>query len=205
MKYGSECYRNAGNFVSKQTKDGEEIHTKILDCFDNECTRQKNVPFVKHHLEKYEGRFPVWVAIDLFTFGNLSSLYDILKPEDKVEISRLYGTKANTLGSWILSLVEVRNICAHYGRLYNLPLKQTPFLYKEYKKFRTGSINKLFPVIITIKRMLKDNENVWNQLFEDLDKLMTEYSDVVRLSFIGFPKDWRYVLQEEIKSGKTES
>ena len=142
LKYGAECYRDAGNFTSKQTKDGEEIHSKILLSFDDECKRQKNVPFVKHHFQKYDGHFPIWVAIDLFTFGNLCSLYDIMQNDDKTEIAKLYSTKPNYLGGWILSLVEVRNICAHYGRLYNLPLKQSPYLYKEYKRYRKCGINK---------------------------------------------------------------
>lgn len=193
MKYGAECYRNPENFVSKQTKDGEEIHSKIILSFDEECKRQKNVPFVKHHFQKYDGHFPIWVAIDLFTFGNLCSLYDIMKNADKAEIAKLYSTKPNYLEGWILSLVEVRNICAHYGRLYNLPLKQAPFLYKEYKKYRKSGINKVFPVIVTIKRMLNGND-VWNRFYNDLEKLMDEYSDVIRLSFIGFPPDWKDVL-----------
>lgn len=161
--------------------------------FDEECKRQKNVPFVKHHFQKYDGHFPIWVAIDLFTFGNLCSLYDIMKNADKAEIAKLYSTKPNYLEGWILSLVEVRNICAHYGRLYNLPLKQAPFLYKEYKKYRKSGINKVFPVIVTIKRMLNGND-VWNRFYNDLEKLMDEYSDVIRLSFIGFPPDWKDVL-----------
>lgn len=194
LTYEPEGYMNPANFISKQTKDGSEIHSNIISSFQTECSRQKNVPFVKHHQEKYEGHFPIWVAVELFTFGNLCSLYDIMIPADKKEIANLYNTEANHLSSWILALVEIQNICAHYSRLYNMPLKQTPYLYSEYKQYRSGRLNKVFPVIITIKRMLLPNPELWQSFYDELVDLMDEYQDVVRLSFIGFPRNWKNVL-----------
>lgn len=150
IKYGPEGYVDAANFMQKCTKDGTSIHTLTIEKFNQERIHQKNIPFVKHHELTYCGHFPIWVAIELFTFGSLASLFDIMMPTDKKAIADLYNTKSNYLNSWILALVEIRNICAHYGRLYNLPLKQSPFLYRENAKYRTGKINKLFPAIITI-------------------------------------------------------
>ena len=193
IKYGPEGYMDAANFTRKFTKDGIGIHTLTIDKFKQECNHQRNIPFVKHHISNYGGHFPIWVAIELFTFGNLASLFDIMMPDDKKAIANLYNTNPNYLNSWILALVEVRNICAHYGRLYNLPLKQAPFLYKENKKYRTAPINKLFPAIITIRRMLQSDDR-WREFATELEALMDEYSDVVRLSFIGFPPEWKTIL-----------
>ena len=116
--------------------------------------------------------------------------------EDRKEIARLYNTEPKYLGSWILVLVEIRNICAHYSRLYNMPLKQTPHLYPEYQKYRVGTINKVFPALLAIKRMLNCDER-WNAFEIQLEALIDEYSDVVRLSFMGFPKEWREVLSKK--------
>ncbi len=194
LKYGSEGYIDNSNFIQKTVKDGTDIHANIINGFKTECQRQKNTPMVKHHIEKYEGHFPVWAAVELFSFGNLSSLYDIMKPDDRQSIADLYNTEADYLSSWILSLVEVRNICAHYSRLYNMPLKQTPFLYTEHKKYR-HKINKVFPVILVIKRMLNGNK-WWDDFFRKIRNTFQEYSDVVNLAFIGFPKDWEIVLSD---------
>lgn len=193
IKYGPEGYMDAANFTQKFTKDGSSIHTLTIDKFQQECIHQKNIPFVKHHTLTYGGHFPVWVAIELFTFGNLASLFDIMSPTDKKAIARLYSTDPAYLNSWILALVEIRNICAHYGRLYNLPLKQAPFLYSENRKYRTGSLNKLFPAIITIRRMLQNDER-WREFATELEAVMDAYADVVRLSFIGFPPNWKTIL-----------
>ena len=196
LKYGSEGYVDPAHFTEKKTKNGETVHTTVIESFNKEREHQKNAPFVKHHMAKYEGHFPVWVAVELFTFGNLSSLYSIMVLEDRKEIARLYNTEPKYLGSWILALVEIRNICAHYSRLYNMPLKQTPHLYPEYQKYRVGTINKVFPALLAIKRMLNCDER-WNAFEIQLEALIDEYSDVVRLSFMGFPKEWREVLSKK--------
>ena len=196
LKYGSEGYVDPAHFTEKKTKNGEPVHTTVMESFNKEREHQKNAPFVKHHMAKYEGHFPVWGAVELFTFGNLSSLYSIMVLEDRKEIARLYNTEPKYLGSWILVLVEIRNICAHYSRLYNMPLKQTPHLYPEYQKYRVGTINKVFPALLAIKRMLNCDER-WNAFEIQLEALIDEYSDVVRLSFMGFPKEWREVLSKK--------
>ena len=193
LKYGSEGYTDPHNFRAQKNKNGTFVHDIILDNFAKECEHQKNAPFVKHHMNKYGGHFPLWVAVELFTFGNLSSLYSIMLKEDQKAVAALYDTEAQYLGSWILALVEVRNICAHYSRLYNMPLKQTPFLYSEYKKYRGGSPNKLFPVLLVIKRMLMNNEP-WGSFETKLEALMEEYDDVVVLPYIEFPPEWKEVL-----------
>lgn len=196
LKYGSEGYICPKNFADKtMAKTGDSVHKTVIDSFHKECEHQKNAPFVKHHMDKYEGHFPVWVAIELFTFGNLSSLYSIMLPEDRKAIASLYNTEPNHLGSWILALVEIRNICAHYSRLYNMPLKQSPYLYSENLKYRSGKINKVFPVLLSIKRMLNNDER-WIDFETQLEAIIDEYQDVIQLPFIGFPTEWKSVLSK---------
>lgn len=196
IQYGPEGYVYANNFHDKQNREGKSIHSTIMNSFQGEVKHCKNLPFVKHHQDTYGGHFPVWAAIELMTFGNISSLFDIMKAEDQKSVALFYRTTPKRLKSWILALVEIRNICAHYDRLYNMPLKQTPFLYKENLKYRSSQ-NKVFPVFLVIKRMLGSNEQ-WKSFLEDIDKTMNKYKDVVILSFIGFPSDWKRVLSEPL-------
>ena len=196
LKYGAEGYVNPSNFTDKKTKGGYFVHAAVMESFQKERDHQKNTPFVKHHMEKYEGHFPIWVAIELFTFGNLSSLYSIMVSEDQKEIARLYNTEPKYLGSWILALVEIRNICAHYSRLYNMPLKQTPHLYSEYRKYQVDKHKKVFPALLAIKRML-NSDNRWNAFETRLEDLIDEYSAVIRLSYMSFPEEWKEVLSKE--------
>lgn len=65
-KYGADGYLSSKNFNIKHD------HQKFLDNFNREVISNRKVPFVVHHIEKYNGTFPIWVATELFTFGMLS-------------------------------------------------------------------------------------------------------------------------------------
>ena len=73
---------DASNYGSKHD------HARFRKLFESEVQHNKTVPFVKHHCEKYEGNFPIWVATELFSFGMLSFFYRDLKTADKKEIAR---------------------------------------------------------------------------------------------------------------------
>lgn len=45
-----------------------------------------------------------------------------MKREDQIAIAKQFHTHYTYMKSWFAALVEIRNICAHYGRLYNMPL-----------------------------------------------------------------------------------
>ena len=196
VKYGSDGYYEPKNFSSKIDNNHNLIHTRVIHQFEKEVENNKSLPFVKHHLDKYEGKFPIWVAVELFSFGQLSSLYSIMESVDRKEIAKQYNCAPRYLGVWIQLLVEVRNICAHYGRLYNLPLRHQPPLPQEYRAFcQFKAQTKIFPVVLVLKLLLKSNSQ-WASFYAILKKLLRNYHHVVRLSFMGFPPDWEDVLSK---------
>lgn len=97
---------------------------KTLAALDEEVERSKDV-FIKEHKKKYKDdqRFPpAWKALELTSFGNLSKLYGNLKPtvKSKDTIASDYMTVNHTyLPSWLQSIAQIRNYCAHHSRLWN--------------------------------------------------------------------------------------
>lgn len=87
MKYGADGYLLLENFIPTKDKDGITYHQKAIESFQKEVKQQAGVPFVKHHIEKYGGRFPIWVAVELFTFGRLTSFFSIMKYDDRKAIA----------------------------------------------------------------------------------------------------------------------
>lgn len=83
IKYGPEVLMSETNFVYKTNKQGQSIYSILIKSLNKEIERQKNKPFVKHHIEKYNSQFPIWVSVELMSFGSLSSLFSILKTEDQ--------------------------------------------------------------------------------------------------------------------------
>lgn len=134
---------------------------------------------------------PVWAAFELFSFGMLSKLYSNLNPKIQRDFvnSQLGKSKDYTrcLPSWLKSLVEVRNICAHYGRLYNRVLSSTPRILPAHQKLfePTRRTFVILPVII----VLLDNYKKSTTFISNIGNLVKEY-DNVNLEFIGFPADW---------------
>ena len=192
IKYGPDVLMHENNFIYKTNKEGKSIYSIVNENLNKEINRQRNKPFVKHHLRKYDGSFPIWVSVELMSFGNLSSLFSILKSEDQKEISNYYNTDPKYLKNWILCLVEVRNICAHYTRLYNMPLKENPRLYSENEQYK-GKQNKIFPILLIIKRILNSNDQ-WRSLLRDLGNTFDKYQGFFNFSFMGFPNNWKDIL-----------
>ncbi|MDR2558040.1 MAG: Abi family protein [Oscillospiraceae bacterium] len=78
------------------------------------------------------GKIPLYALVELFSFGTLSKFYKNMKNEDKKAVAAMYGINYIYFSSWIENIAYVRNICAHYGRLYNVKFTKSPQLYKEY-------------------------------------------------------------------------
>ena len=163
--------------------------------------------FVKHHNDIYDGKFPIWVLVELLTLGSLSRLFKNLTTEVRDEICKSNYGKINDeyIGNWLQGCTILRNICAHRGRLFN---RQIPFSLRLSKKdkqiFKNDgiSINKatkqLFAYLIVMKKMIPD-ERVWNTFTSRLIDLKNKYP-FVRLDYYGFTKDWKKILG--IKNGK---
>ena len=108
-KYGLLGYLDESSFNPKHDA------VKFNDNINREIENNKKVLFVKHHIEHYEGKFPLWVICELFTVGMLSYFYNDLTTADKKEFA---GAQYKEMVSWLRCCTDLRNICAHYGRLY---------------------------------------------------------------------------------------
>lgn len=192
INYGAEGYRDADNFNDKiSSYHNIKLHSLFCDRLENEINKQSRRPLVKHHLENYDGRFPIWVAVEIISFGTLSTLYSAMVDSDQRTVSKSYNTNPDYMRSWFAAFVELRNTCAHYGRIYNTPFSSTPKLPKEYIKHKS---NKLFPHILAICYVLKGN-SVLRDFLTTLKALLGEF-DMVNLSFLGFPKNWERIVDE---------
>lgn len=191
IRYGPEGYMDDSHFQEIYTRDKQRTtYQKTIEDFQNEVARQTNLPCVRHHQKIYGGHFPIWAAVELFTFGMTSSLYKCMQTADQEAVAREYGIDAKHLKSWVLCFVEVRNICAHSGRIYNMALKQTPQLYKDQAMYQAH--NRLFPVLLALKRIL-DKQSIWDVFISGFSIIAEQYKDA-DLTCMGFPDNWREVL-----------
>ena len=179
-QYGALAYLN------KDTFNGNHKPEIFLDHLQGIINKNKNTPIVLHHQSKYNGQFPIWVIIELFTFGMLSKFYSDMKRKDQKEIARsTFGRSDTELGSWLFCLTNLRNACAHYSRLYYWEFPAQPAQMKDLGY----TLNKrIFDYILVVKALCKGTSH-WNAFFPEFLELMESSS--ICLEHIGFPYNWR--------------
>lgn len=87
--------------------------------------------YIKHYRETYSTPAipPVWMVSEMMSFGQLSRWYSNL--EDRAlrnQIARPLGLPETVLVPLIRHVTDLRNICAHHGRLWNRGFLQPPKL-----------------------------------------------------------------------------
>lgn len=176
-KYGPLGYLDESSFNPKHDA------VKFNDNINREIENNKKVLFVKHHIEHYEGKFPLWVICELFTFGMLSYFYNDLTTADKKEFA---GTQYKEMVSWLRCCTDLRNICAHYGRLYFRIFTAMPsgFSISDAEKRR------LWGTVLSVKSLYPSNEKLNNEFLPNLEALFEEYKDDIELYHLAFPADW---------------
>ena len=186
-QYGVLGYLQAENFSN------ENYHARFLEDIKEEVRRNSKAPFVRNFKENYEGgNLPIYALVEVFSFGTLSKFYKNMLNKDKKAIAKTFGVGYTYFESWLESISYVRNICAHYGRIYNAKLSKTPILYKEYTQVGIGN-NRIYGVLLCLKYLLKDDDH-WN-LFVDKIELLFDKYPCVQISTMGFPENWKGLLE----------
>jgi len=186
-QYGVLGYLQAENFSN------ENYHAQFLEDIKEEVRRNSKAPFVRNFKENYEGgNLPIYALVEVFSFGTLSKFYKNMLNKDKKAIAKTFGVGYTYFESWLESISYVRNICAHYGRIYNAKLSKTPILYKEYTQVGIGN-NRIYGVLLRLKYLLKDDDH-WN-LFVDKIELLFDKYPCVQISTMGFPENWKVLLE----------
>lgn len=202
-KYGyrEKDYLNIKNF----TNDPEKSR-RVKDLI-NKMKRQIRIngqqhTATMHYITNY-GYIPLWVLVKLLSFGVISDLFMVLKPEDKVGIAEVYGVEMNQLEDFLPILANYRNLCAHEDILYDhrtdkcidnniyhdklgIPEMDDEYIYGK---------NDIFAVVIILKYLLTDEE--FRLLIREVDYEIGKLSGIVKsvpvakiLDRIGFPENY---------------
>ena len=136
---------------------------------------------------------PLWIVCELMSFGKTLTFYRGVEVELKRKVSYEYGIADELLFSWLRTLNEVRNVCAHHGRLWNRILGSKPFMPRPNKApewFAPIRIpnDRMFGVLTILRYLLRyaAPTTKWSQRFLNL---LSEYPEIP-LHWMGFPEWW---------------
>lgn len=168
------------------------LHISLLQSLKNELDRNDDEP-INRFKSKYNNVFPPsWMTFEISSFGTLSKMYNWLKAGYmRRQVATFYGLSDTVMTSWLHSIVYVRNICAHHGRLWN---KQMSINAVTPRNLSLPFINipndtkKLYYIISIILYFLQTiNPN--NTFVYRFKSLIQEYPNI-DLSAMGFPAGW---------------
>jgi len=183
--YGVLGYKNPANFA-----DLARHKAFIKEAYDSIAYNGRS-PFVRNFQENYQGQdVPFYALVEILSFGLLSKFFKNMKNPDKKVIGRSYGVNWPFLESWFETLAYVRNICAHYGRLYNIRLDKTPKLSSADKL--DSSTIRVFWAIFCMKKLLPMDEH-WIDFVTKLNELFLRFPQVEKEK-LGFPENWQDLL-----------
>ena len=162
-----------------------------------------------HYMANY-GYIPLWIVVKVLSFGIVSELYTIMKPEDQEAIANIYNIDVDDLLIFLPILANFRNLCAHEDILYNhrtqrkildnkyhyslnIPLMDGEYIYGK---------NDLFAVILIMKFMLREEE--FRLLVREISYEMDILSGKIKtipiekvLDRIGFPDNYKDIINIE--------
>ncbi|MCD7823465.1 MAG: Abi family protein [Oscillospiraceae bacterium] len=184
LVHGAMGYLDAQNFSNYSEKFENEIQDEIR--------RNWRSPFIQNFQRNYEGgSVPFYAVVEIFSFGTLSKFFKNMLPADKKAVARTYDVNYKYLESWIESIAYVRNVCAHYGRLYNAKLPKKPALYQEDKS-NGVSDDRIMGTLACMKRLLTPDRH-WTEFIDTIELLFEKYP-AVRKETMGFSDNWKYIL-----------
>ena len=190
MAYGSHWFENPALY--KRT----DLLRSDLRGLDKEIQRSSEA-FIRHYQNKYASplRPPAWMSLEVTTMGLLSKLFENLKMcAAKKQVTKHFGLgHPIVLESWMHTFSNVRNICAHHGRLWNRHLTQAPILpINTTELFLTNPIISPHQIYATLSCMvyLLRIINPGSHLFAKLKNHLTQ-NPSISLTVMGFPEGWQ--------------
>ena len=175
-------YRNGLRFAKQLTSLQEEID-------------RSSETFISHYKKTYTNppEPPCWMSLEVASMGLLSQIFQNLKisPEKKA-IAKHFGiSDVFVFENWLFCFCNLRNICAHHGRVWNRRLVQITLPYNTSSPYISKLNvypNKLYATISSIQYVINIISPGSN--FKDRLKTLMEDCPLKQEKEMGFPIDW---------------
>lgn len=165
----------------------------IISNFNKERGYYADSLIVKHHEEHYDGKMPLWVMTELMSFSSVSMLYNAMYTSSQEKIARNLNVGYKTLANHLHCMSVLRNKCSHGARLMNTrfhpPVRLSRRFLTDHPTVDNAS---LFAYLLVLSRRLP-SAALRQTFIESLYALIGRYEDVLDLSLLGFPTNYRII------------
>lgn len=149
--------------------------------------------FINHYYTTYDTPQlpPGWMACEIIPLGRLSRVYSSLKEySDQKLIARDFGLNSQVFVSWMRSLSYMRNLCAHYCRIWNRNFNVNQPANSKHLGIIFNPQDRIYSYIAICAILLKriDARTKWTTRIRSL---LNDYPNISRDS-MGFREGWEY-------------
>lgn len=167
--------------------------------------------YLNHYRIAY-GNIPLWVLINVLTFGNLSKMYQVFPQSLQSKVCKSIGTvNPKQMGQFLSCLTKFRNVCAHGERLFtyktvdaiaDLPIHAKLQIPMDQEQYIYGKKD-LFAAVIAFRYLLPKKDffsfkRSLNKTIMNLNKSVTHISEGELLHQMGFPPNWKDITRYRI-------
>ena len=192
LVHGPFGYQDHKNFNPKFSM---VKHNRLLAELD-EAVKFSKEEFVERYKKKYSGEnhLPLWMAVEIMTFGQLFTLFRNLDRRDLQKISQDFNLFPPVMVSWLHTLLFIRNTCAHHARLWNREIPIRPFIPEkrhnpEWHDLVQFDNSRVFTVLSLINYLLNFIEPK-NDFRVRLENLLYIYPEIP-IRAMGFTPNWK--------------
>lgn len=205
-KYGNDNYLKIENF-DNSTERNISASIKLIGDIQQEIARQmsKHHRAVTHYMTEH-GNIPLWVLVNVLTFGKIENFYKNMKLEDKIAVSKQFNIQQKELGKFMHMLGLARNKCAHDERFFDIRFKERIHT-KSIKNFSalgivrgadgsyTYGTNDAFAITIMFALLLSKSDlrnfvSLMKNIFKNLQKQLHTISSIDVMSVMGYDANW---------------
>lgn len=170
-------------------------HSTWIAKVHEEIGRSKET-FINHYKNTYDGfpRLPLWMAVEVMSFGALSQLYSCLFRADQIAIAKTTGLHSAVLHSWLHTFTYVRNICAHHSRIWNreLAIAMVVPKGKEWVGINAKRVGSVVFAINTFLKNLPLDPTIQKDWHDEMDELLNRPAPVGNFYHaMGLPEDFQ--------------
>lgn len=211
-EHGTFGYLKQQNFPQASTSDWQAWHNK-----QQHAALSSKSKMVVDFFNTYSDKdLPVWIACELMDFGSTVFFYGSVEQKIQKRTARSFNiNNPKILHSWLRSLNDIRNACAHHNRVWNrawvkqpkIPTKDRAWAmtyntasgqwespttpHNSSSLIKSGFDLTKTGIMLTICQNLLvsiDPQNDWKNKLSAIIATPA-YSRIV-LSWMGMPKDW---------------
>jgi abortive infection bacteriophage resistance protein len=175
------------------------------------ATSTNDYAYINYYRTTY-GNIPLWVLINVLTFGNLSKMYQVFPQSLQSKICKNFGIiNRRQMEQFLSVLTKFRNVCAHGERLFtyrtmdnisDLPIHKKMSIPMNGIQYQYGK-NDLFAVVIAFRYLIPNKDfhafkTKLSHLIDNVSNNLTHMDNDELLERMGFPTNWKQITRYRI-------